>query len=177
MSSISRSESFKPIDSPKEPKTRSRLYDMHSYWSKKPYTVTSEYIRHFTDENDIVLDPFCGCGVTNIEALRLGRKTVAIDINPLAIFIARGMSKPIKLANMEKAFRTIRRKVRKKVNALYEIDCPKCRNKAIAKYFVWDNNEPSEAVYECPFCKARGETTKVDLRSIKKIEKRKVPFW
>lgn len=177
MPSISSSEVFKPIDSPKEPKTRSPLYDMHSYWSKKPYTVTSEYIRHFTDENDIVLDPFCGCGVTNIEALRLGRKTVAIDINPLAIFIARGMSKPIKLANMEKAFRTIKKQVQKRINALYEIECPKCRNNAIAKYFVWNKNKLSEVVYECPFCKARDKIAEVDLRNIEKVEKRKIPFW
>jgi len=171
------SEGFKPIDSPKEPKTRSLLYDMHSYWSKKPYTVTSEYIKHFTDENAIVLDPFCGCGVTNIEALRLRRKTIAVDINPLAIFIARGLSKPTKIMNMKKAFKTIKKKVQKKINALYEIDCPKCRNRAIAKYFVWDEDEISEVVYECPFCKTKGRTTKVRLRDIKKIKKRKVPFW
>jgi len=177
MSLTSSTEVFKPIDSPKEPKTRSPLYDMHSYWSKKPYTVTSEYIRHFTDENDIVLDPFCGCGVTNTEALRLRRKTVAVDINPLAIFVARQMSKPAKLANMQNAFRAIKRQIQKKINALYEIECPKCRSNAIAKYFVWNNNKLSEVVYECPFCKTRGKTTKVDLRKIEKIEKRKVPFW
>ena len=35
-----------------------------------------------TDEGDIVLDPFVGTGTTAIAAKRLGRKYIAIDIDP-----------------------------------------------------------------------------------------------
>jgi len=168
---------FKPIDTPSEPKTRSPLYDMHSYWSKKPYTVTAEYIKHFTSENDIVLDPFCGCGVTNIEALRAHRKTIAVDINPLAIFIVRGIAKPTNVASMQKAFKILEEKAKKQINSLYEIECHKCKKSAIVTYFVWNGNKPSEAIYQCPYCKDKGKTRKIVAEKSKQIETEEVPFW
>jgi len=38
----------------------------------------------------VVLDPFCGCGTTAVEALRADRGMVALDVNPLAVLIAEG---------------------------------------------------------------------------------------
>jgi len=39
----------------------------------------------YSREGDLVVDPFCGGGTTAIECLLLGRKCIAIDINPMAI--------------------------------------------------------------------------------------------
>lgn len=167
----------KPIDIPLEPRTRSPLYDMHSYWSKKPYTVTTNYINNFTSKNDIVMDPFCGCGVTNVEALKARRKTIGVDINPLATFIAKGLSKPSNLIAMQKDFKLIKKKVETRINSLYHISCPKCGSNAIATYFVWNGNKPSEAVYQCLYCKGKGKTKKVDLEQILRVESVEVPFW
>ncbi len=175
--SLEPSSELKPISQSIEPRTRSPLYDMHSYWSKKPFTVTAVYIENFTKEKDIVLDPFCGCGVTSIEALRANRKTLAVDINPLAIFVARGIAKPVNIVDMKKAFKTVKTKVQKEINALYEIKCPKCKQKAIATYFVWNGDKTAEASYECHFCKSKGKTTKIDPKDIERIEARQIPFW
>jgi len=60
---------------------------MHPYFTKQASNVVSSYIEHFTNEGDVVLDPFSGTGVTAIEALVLRRKAIAIDLNPLACFI------------------------------------------------------------------------------------------
>ena len=59
----------------------------HQYFTKQASNVVAEYIEHYTQTGDTVADPFCGTGVTAIEALRLGRKAVVSDINPLASFI------------------------------------------------------------------------------------------
>jgi len=53
-------------------KTHSPMYIMHKYWARKPHNVVSEYIKNYTKEGDIVLDPFASSGVTAIKAVRLG---------------------------------------------------------------------------------------------------------
>ena len=42
-----------------------------------------------TDENDIVLDPFCGSGTTLVSAALLNRQYIGIEINPDAIEICK----------------------------------------------------------------------------------------
>ena len=63
------------------------LYDVHSYWSKKPYLAIERFINHYTQPNDIIIDPFCGCGSTLQAGLGLGRKSIGLDLNPSATHI------------------------------------------------------------------------------------------
>ncbi len=37
--------------------THESNYLMHKYWARKPANVIKEYIKYFTNENDVVLDP------------------------------------------------------------------------------------------------------------------------
>lgn len=46
-------------------------------------------IKIFTDPGDTVLDPFMGGGTALVEARVLGRSAIGIDINELAVFLAR----------------------------------------------------------------------------------------
>ena len=62
---------------------------IHPFYTKQPSDVVGEYIRHFCPEGGLVVDPFCGSGVTAIEALTNRRRAVAIDLDPLAVFITR----------------------------------------------------------------------------------------
>ena len=59
------------------------------YYTKQPSNVVGEYIRHFCPEGGLVVDPFCGSGVTGIEALTNKRRAICIDLDPLAFFITR----------------------------------------------------------------------------------------
>jgi DNA modification methylase len=43
--------------------------------------VPKRFITLFTHPGETVLDPFCGSGTTNVEAKRLGRNSVGIDVN------------------------------------------------------------------------------------------------
>src|SRR5579863_6208970 len=64
-----------------------RHFGFFPFFAKKPWPVVQEYIRYYTKPGDLVCDPFAGSGVTPVEALVLGRRTVAGDINPVARFI------------------------------------------------------------------------------------------
>jgi DNA modification methylase len=44
--------------------------------------LPEKYIRLFSHKGETVLDPFCGSGTTNVVAMKLGRNSIGIDINP-----------------------------------------------------------------------------------------------
>ena len=51
--------------------------------------IPSQLLRRFTKAGDIVLDPFIGSGTTAIEANRLGRRYIGVDLAPPVAEIAR----------------------------------------------------------------------------------------
>ena len=55
------------------------------YPTQKPIALLKRIIQASSNENDIVLDPFCGCGTTAEAAYQLGRRLIGIDISPYAI--------------------------------------------------------------------------------------------
>jgi len=70
-------------------KAKAWHYKIHPYYTKQPSNVVGEYIRHFCPEGGLVVDPFCGSGVTAIEALTNRRRAICLDLDPLAVFITR----------------------------------------------------------------------------------------
>jgi DNA modification methylase len=58
-----------PFNEPITTTKATAIYNMHTYWSKKPHDAIRQYIRHYTKPGDIVLDPFCGSGGTALAAL------------------------------------------------------------------------------------------------------------
>jgi site-specific DNA-methyltransferase (adenine-specific) len=57
------------------------------YPTQKPLALLERIIRASSNEGDIVLDPFCGCGTTLVAAQQLNRKWTGIDISRDAIEI------------------------------------------------------------------------------------------
>ena len=60
------------------PRARERL----SYPTQKPEALLERIIESSSNEGDVVLDPFCGCGTAVAVAERLGRKWSGIDVTP-----------------------------------------------------------------------------------------------
>ena len=137
------------IDHAISPQAHTPMYLMHKYWARKPHNVVGEYIEHYSKKDEIVLDPFVGSGVTAIEALKRGRKAIAIDIDPIATFITRMTLKPINLKKFREAFKQIEKRVRKDVEKLYTTTCPNCGQPCLEAYIVWSE------VVECNVCHER----------------------
>ncbi len=55
------------------------------YPTQKPEALLERIIKASSQEGDIVLDPFCGCGTTITVAERLKRRWIGIDLTHLAI--------------------------------------------------------------------------------------------
>lgn len=55
------------------------------YPTQKPEALLERIINASSNEGDIVLDPFCGCGTTIAAAQKLNRQWIGIDVTHLAI--------------------------------------------------------------------------------------------
>ena len=44
------------------------IYNAHSYHTKVPPRGIIPYILHYTEPGDLILDPFCGSGMTGVAA-------------------------------------------------------------------------------------------------------------
>ncbi len=59
------------------------------YPTQKPEALLERIISASSNEGDVVLDPFCGCGTATVAAERLNRRWIGIDITHLAITLVR----------------------------------------------------------------------------------------
>ncbi|MBE0427293.1 MAG: class I SAM-dependent methyltransferase [Nitrospirae bacterium] len=71
------------------------LHRIHAYPAKFPPFLVQKFIEHFENrgkEIRLVADPFCGCGTSALESVKLGKDFWGCDINPVATLIARTKS-------------------------------------------------------------------------------------
>ncbi len=63
----------------------SQAQERLGYPTQKPEALLERILRASSNEGDVVLDPFCGCGTTVQVAQKLNRRWIGIDITHLAI--------------------------------------------------------------------------------------------
>ena len=56
------------------------IYNAHSYHTKVPHKAIMRYILHYTDPGDIVLDSFCGTGMTGVAAQMCGNRDSVMSL-------------------------------------------------------------------------------------------------
>ncbi len=122
------------------------LYKAHSYHTKVPHKAIVPAILHYTDPGDIILDGFCGSGMTGVAAqvcahpdpdlkqsveqeraaagLRAPvwgpRHAVLNDLSPAATFIAANYCLPFDVEEFAKEGRSILDEVEKEIGWMYE---------------------------------------------------------
>ncbi len=84
-----------------------RHHGVHGYFTKQVYSVVQQYIKTFTREGDVVLDPFGGGGAVAIESWMTSRKSYHIDINPLSTFIVSTLLTDISVADFTSDFERV----------------------------------------------------------------------
>ena len=63
------------------------------YPTQKPLTLLERIVQASSNEGDVVLDPFCGCGTAIAAAHKLNRHWIGIDITHLAVALMKNRLK------------------------------------------------------------------------------------
>ena len=147
------------------------LYKAHSYHTKVPHLAIVPSILHYTEPGDLVLDGFCGSGMTGVAAQFCGaapnrycqdleaqwrdtgmekpkwgaRRAILNDLSPAATFIAANYNLPFDVHAFARAGRKLLDEVEQELGWMYETRHPDGRRGRI-EYTVWSE------VFACPDC-------------------------
>jgi 16S rRNA G966 N2-methylase RsmD len=145
-----------PDDVSLQPETYTGVYAMHKYWSRKPHNLVASYIKKYSQPGEIVLDAFCGSGVTVIESVRNHRRAIGIDLNPMAVFITQTGLHPGEIELLKREFSLQKKKLLPVLEPLYYTTCRVCQYpRAIISHAIWTGSQINEVWYACPACKTK----------------------
>jgi 16S rRNA G966 N2-methylase RsmD len=142
-----------------------KRYDVHRYLGRKPYTLVARTLQRSTEKSDLILDPFAGSGTIPCEALILGRRAIASDIDPFAIFLTRMLCiSPISPHRLGKAYERVRARVEEPINELYAtpIVCDQCGGRLVRHWTLYTDGLARAPAEETgpPSPKAVGESSR-----------------
>ena len=150
------------------------IYNAHTYHTKVPYKAIMRYILHYTKPGDIVLDGFCGTGMTGVAAnmcehpesqfkqlierdmpeVKWGRRyPVLNDLAPIATFISKNYNADIDVAYFSKEAELLLKKAYEECSWMFKtkhddgaIRLPGMESWGEINYTVWSD------VFICPNC-------------------------
>jgi len=147
------------------------VYRAHSYHTKVPHLAIVPSILHYTAPGDIILDGFCGSGMTGVAARwcdiaprdfrsslettwkaegrkppQWGRRNVLLaDLSPAATFTSSNYNLPLNITTFETLAESLLAALREETGWLYATRHNKASNGTIS-FTVWSD------VYACPEC-------------------------
>jgi DNA modification methylase len=77
------------------------------YPTQKPVALLERIVKASSNEGDVILDPFCGCGTAIAAAQALGRRWLGIDITHLAVNLIKTRLRDAFGPEIEKTYRVI----------------------------------------------------------------------
>ncbi len=158
------------------------FYNAHSYHTKVPPEAIRPFVEHFTEPGDVVLDPFCGSGMTGVAVAMAGRRAILNDLSTAAVHLAWNHTRICDGARLQDAFERVAEAVEGDFARYYRtLDengqqatirwtlwstrhaCPAC-----AKHFLlWDTVDRKSGRLtretECPACGHRADRRRFEV--------------
>lgn len=152
------------------------IYNIHWYHTKVPPRAIQTFIEHYTEPGDLVLDAFCGSGMTGVAGQLCGggpggeggRSVILSDLSPFAAFVAANYNTP----NTETVIEEIREIIEEvkgayghyyatvhRIDGRAQTDFLGTEVMGRINYVVWSN------VYFCPHCSAEINYYRVMVQS------------
>lgn len=83
----------------------------HRYPAKFIPQIVSRLIKKYAKDSDLIVDPFGGCGTTLVESKVMGRPSIGVDINPVAVLITKVKVTPFNPLKIEEEFSKLKNKL------------------------------------------------------------------
>jgi dihydroorotate dehydrogenase electron transfer subunit len=141
--------------------------------------MISKIIRSQTRGDDLVLDPFSVCGASAVEILRLGRRAVAIERDPVSAFLAKVRLLPASLPLLRWAFEDVREGCREELTILFATLCAKCGQQGTITAVERRDGKAVRIEY-CCFCASQRLTKNpdpADRSADEGIARLEIPYW
>ena len=146
------------------------IYMAHTYHTKVPHKAIMQYILHYTEPGDLVLDGFCGTGMTGVAAQMCGcpdsdlkyrmeqlnphpmwgaRKAILNDLSPSATFIAANYNSSVDVVGFSNEVRRIVDETEQELGWMYQTKPDNANlidGTAVINYTLWSD------VFYCPHC-------------------------
>lgn len=158
--------------------TRPAMYRAMKYWGRKPHNIWSDYIDHYCPKDGVVLDPFMGSGISTFESLKLGRKIISTDLNPLSAFVVEVLSSKFD----EKIFREAVEEIKQKIESdiIYQNHYTKQVEGSVSTVynFIWEKGKVSLVRFKTE--EGEGFSKEADNEDIRKAEEMsiiQIPYW
>lgn len=147
------------------------IYMAHTYHTKVPHPAIMRYILHYTNPGDIVLDGFCGTGMTGVaanacenpsfeektsiekdwkylfgELPKWGKRhAICSDLSPYATMISYNYNTPVDLGEFNKEIKAILKELEEEYGWMYRSKTPRGIDSEV-NFTVWSD------VFICPNC-------------------------
>lgn len=148
------------------------IYQAHSYHTKVPHLAIVPSILHYTEPNDVVLDAFCGSGMSGVAAQWCGsapasykqsleaeckkqgrpppkwgaRRVILSDLSPAATYIASNYNIPFSVAEFSKAAKDLFLKLELELDWMYQTLHADGKTKGRIEFTIWSE------VFSCESC-------------------------
>jgi len=118
-------------------------HNIHRYSSKYIPQIAGNLIKIFSKKGELILDNFVGSGTTLLEASILERRSIGVDINPLACLISKAKTTSIDESLLKKEIPNLIKKLQKVIFPT--------RNQLTLDFYNLDKKDlNSESNYELP---------------------------
>ena len=128
------------------------VYMMHKYFVRRPWNVFSQILSHYSSPSEIVLDPFCGGGTTVVESLKLKRKAIGVDLNPVATYITEMECRELDVESFMAGVSQVTEQVKHSILSLYRTRCERCGFESTAEWIQWKGNNMLTIRHRCTRC-------------------------
>lgn len=158
--------------------TRPAMYRAMKYWGRKPHNIWNDYIDHYCPQKGVVLDPFMGSGISTFESIKLKRKIISTDLNPLSSFVVEVLTSKFDEGRFRGIVNDIKNTI--EVDPVYKEHYKKTiNNESVTVYnYIWKNGKVELTRYKTSTNK--GISIKADNEDVHKAESMEslsIPYW
>ncbi|HKS26213.1 MAG TPA: DNA methyltransferase [Pyrinomonadaceae bacterium] len=168
--------------------TRPPMYTAMKYWGKKPHNIWSQFIERYCPPGGITLDPFAGSAVAAFEAVKINRKAIAFDLNPLTSFIVEVLTSTFDESAFLQAYDQIAKVIENDPVYIEHFTKDYRGQKGIVFNYRWFSNEVVKVALEIPSTKKKkGKTKKgtrylltadsTDKTNAEEMQGLDIPYW
>jgi DNA modification methylase len=116
-------------------RTNYATHNIHAFAAKFPPQLPRFFINELTTAGEVILDPMSGSGTALVEAVLSDRYGIGIDIDPLAVMIAKVKYTPLNISETVKIGNSVLQAAKKKFRHIDDAQLRKVYSPEAAEFF------------------------------------------